>query len=337
MRIEDSGIIMGTARSFLQKDETKESMRVWADPRENRTGDTVSLTHTVKSMFKDLKSEVTDKSTSACDPEGFLEKLIVEILLGRKIKIIDPSAITDTPDPPGLSTFTEEAPVETQRAGWGLQYDYEENYYEYESVSFMAAGVIKTTDGQEMAFQLTLNMTREFMAQRQIHIQAGDAALMDPLVINYDGEAATLTGTQFAFDIDSDGTDEDLPQLTPGRGFLALDKNNDGIINNGQELFGPSSGNGFEELAAYDTDGNQWIDEADEVYDRLSILTVADGQTDLQSLHTGGIGALYLGSLAAPFDLRGNDNELMGRISRTGLFVREDGSPGTVQHLDIKV
>ena len=41
----------------------------------------------------------------------------------------------------------------------------------------------------------------------------------------------------------------------------ALDINEDGKINDGKELFGTASGNGFGDLAAYDQDNNGWIDE----------------------------------------------------------------------------
>ena len=51
------------------------------------------------------------------------------------------------------------------------------------------------------------------------------------------------------------------------------DFNNDGIINDGKELFGPNSGNGFSDLANYDLDKNGWIDENDTIYDKLRIWT----------------------------------------------------------------
>jgi hypothetical protein len=46
----------------------------------------------------------------------------------------------------------------------------------------------------------------------------------------------------------------------------------DGRVNDGRELFGPITGDGFAELAAYDDDGNNWIDENDGIYDNLSIV-----------------------------------------------------------------
>ena len=41
-----------------------------------------------------------------------------------------------------------------------------------------------------------------------------------------------------------------------GSGYLALDKNGDGTINDGSELFGTRNGDGFADLAQYDEDGN---------------------------------------------------------------------------------
>ena len=58
--------------------------------------------------------------------------------------------------------------------------------------------------------------------------------------------------------------------------FLALDLNGDGRINNGSELFGALSGNGFADLAQYDSDANGWIDENDEIFQRLKVWSGAD-------------------------------------------------------------
>ena len=54
--------------------------------------------------------------------------------------------------------------------------------------------------------------------------------------------------------------------LGSGSGFLALDKNGNGKIDDGSELFGTKSGDGFADLAEYDSDGNGWIDEKGRVY-----------------------------------------------------------------------
>lgn len=336
MRIADSSIIMDATRSFTQTDEVKEQLRVWVDPRQSLKHDTVSLTEKAQSLFDDMQTSSDDPALNTAQDEVSLKMLIVEMLSGRKIRVLDPAELDQEQSVPDIAqASSSQNQASAERVGWGVQYDYEETHQEQENVSFNAAGVVKTQDGREIGFTLNLTMSREFMTQNKITVRAGDAALTDPLVINYGGGAAELTDGTFAFDLDSDGVQDYLPQLTAGRGFLTFDKNDDGIINDGRELFGPFTGDGFTELAQYDSDGNQWIDENDAVFDKLTVMTATDGQIELQKLGALGIGAISLGNLSTAFDVRGQDNELMGRVGATGLFLREDGTPGTIQHLDI--
>ena len=58
-----------------------------------------------------------------------------------------------------------------------------------------------------------------------------------------------------------DGWRRRISWMKPGDGLLAYDRNADGKANDGRELFGPQSGDGFGELAALDSDGNGAIDE----------------------------------------------------------------------------
>ena len=77
-----------------------------------------------------------------------------------------------------------------------------------------------------------------------------------PLVINLDSNVTTLSDQKFMFDIDSDGILDSISYLNKGSGYLALDKNGDGVINDGNELFGTKSGDGFYDLSRYDEDHN---------------------------------------------------------------------------------
>ena len=145
-------------------------------------------------------------------------------------------------------------------------------------MQFAAAGRVVTQDGQEIAFRAELYMSRSFVANSSLTLIGGNAVMTDPLVINFDGTGAQLENTRFAFDLDSDGTSEQIANLRPNSGYLALDRNGDGVINNGGELFGPVSNNGFTELAAYDDDGNGFIDEGDAV--NLSVTPADAGSED---------------------------------------------------------
>jgi hypothetical protein len=180
-------------------------------------------------------------------------------------------------------------------------------------------------------------MSREFANHESIDIRAGDE-LKDPLVINYAGTAAQLEETDLRFDIDLDGNLDQLKFVSAGSGFLALDKNRDGRINDGSELFGPDSGDGFTELADYDSDNNNWIDENDAIYERLRIWERnSQGETTLVSLGQRGIGAIYLERVETPFSLNGPQNNHLGEVRTTGLFLSESGLPGTVQQLEMVV
>ena len=147
-----------------------------------------------------------------------------------------------------------------------------------------------------------------------------------------------LTTTKFSFDIDSDGQNDQIAFVTPDSGFVALDRNGDGVVNDGSELFGAASGNGFAELARYDQDGNHWIDENDAVWAQLRIWSKdAAGNDRLDTLAARNVGALYLGNTATPFQLKDQANATLGVIRSSSIYLQENGTAGTLQQLDLVV
>lgn len=127
----------------------------------------------------------------------------------------------------------------------------------------------------------------------------------------------------------------DLPALKKGNGFLVLDKNHNGEIDNGSELFGPSTNNGFEELRAYDSDGNNWIDENDPIFNDLLIWSKNEtGEDTLIGLGQAGIGALYLNEVKSAFTYNKSVNESMAQLKSSSIFLREDGTAGVLSSLD---
>src|SRR6185369_7094398 len=122
-----------------------------------------------------------------------------------------------------------------------------------------------------------LNMSREFQSSSVI---TESAQSTDPLVVNFGGAPARISEARVAFDLDGDGHAEQISFVAAGSGFLAVDRNGDGKVNDGTELFGPRTGNAFQELASYDVDGNGWIDQGDPVFGQLRVLTL-DGVSTL--------------------------------------------------------
>jgi hypothetical protein len=284
------------------------------------------------------------EGAGADDPVTELEvsilKCLVEHMTGRAIRVFRPSDLK--PGSGAEAALDAQAPEQSERVepegrGWGLVYDYYESHYEAESTSFSAQGLVRTADGAEIAVRLDLRMSREFFSEERLGLRAGDA-LKDPLVVNFAGTAAQLTQERFGFDLDLDGREEQIAFVTAGTGFLALDRNNNGRVDHGGELFGPLSGDGFAELATHDDDANGWIDENDAIYSRLRIWSRdGEGNDQLVGLGQRGVGAIYLGHLTTPFQLKDPDSELLGQVRSTGLFLGEAGAAGTVQQLDLKV
>ncbi len=213
-------------------------------------------------------------------------------------------------------------------------------HFEQEQMGFSSTGEVRTQDGRVIDFSLDVTMDRALLSrveqETMVHTWQEQVNLIDPLVISLDGSLPQLTDTRFQFDLNNDGQTEEISFVSKGSGFLAFDKNNDHKINNGSELFGPGTGNGFEELAAFDSDSNGWIDENDEVFAQLSVWTRDDTGNDvLVSLKEAGLGAIYLDNAQTGFDLTGPDNQLKGRLNRSGVFLFENGNVGTIQQIDL--
>lgn len=210
-------------------------------------------------------------------------------------------------------------------------------YYESEQTSFATEGRVVTASGKEISFNVEVSMSRTFYEETAAVVDLSVPKLTDPLVINLDTEVASVSDQKFYFDLDADGHQEQISRLNAGSGYLALDKNGDGIINDGSELFGTASGNGFADLAQYDQDGNGWIDEADEIFNKLLIWQKDENGNDvLRGLGEAGVGAIYLGNVNTEFSLNSEqDNKTNAVVRQTGMFLYENGNAGTMQQIDL--
>ena len=217
-----------------------------------------------------------------------------------------------------------------------FQYSRQYYYEETENTTFSTEGTVKCADGREISFNLNLEMSRSFQEYYEEVVTTKQISMCDPLVINLGGNIAELSDQTFLFDIDGDGEMDEISELSAKSGFLALDRNGDGIINDGTELFGTESGNGFKDLSAYDTDHNGFIDEGDEIFSKLKIWIMDEqGNKQLFSLAEKGVGAICLQNAATDFTLTGGNNRTNGQIRNTGFFLYENGAVGSIQHVDL--
>lgn len=289
------------------------------------------------------------------DPKLLLIRAIIEAITGKSIKFVGESAANQsdkanstTPTMANIANIAnanggEVIAVSSGNTAFGLRYNSNEVIKENETTNFSASGIIKTADGKEIQFQCDLSMQRSFYMDNSTEIFMGAStdrkSLCDPLIINFAGTAAELKNTTFAFDLNADGSAENIQELAAGSAFLVLDKNKDGKINNGNEMFGTQSGDGFADLSVYDEDGNGWIDENDSVYNSLGVWNNSAYGGKIRSLKEAGIGAIYLQNANTEFSIKDKTtNELQGQIRKTGIFLNEkNGNIGTIQHVDLAI
>lgn len=346
MKIANTTLQMASSHVATQHHEISESLTVWRNQStvENSASSQTPTPSTIVDLTGQSSASLNDSinSTVTQDPKLLLIKQAIEFLTGKTINLLDLSQLNG--GTAGSSTTTSGegstlASSSASAAGFGLAYDYHEIYSEAEQTTFSVQGSVQTSDGQTIAFQLDLSMSRSYVEESNVRLRLGAAAkAQDPLVINFNGSAAQLTDQKFSFDLDSDGTTETISTLAEGSGFLAFDRNGDGLINNGTELFGTQTGDGFSDLAALDDDGNGWIDAGDSNFAKLEVWTPTEnGDGTLQSIQDSGIGALSLSRISTPFALKDSYNQSLGSVRSTGIALTETGKITTIQQIDVAV
>lgn len=274
-----------------------------------------------------------------------LIKAFVEWLTGKPIKVFDPAQLSaangaaasaSAGDAATTAQPTTAATASSSGAGFSVDYQYHASREEVEQTEFAAQGSVTTTDGRQIDFSLDVGMARSYSEQTDVRLQAGNARRTDPLVVNIGNSPARLSTERMSFDLNNDGNAEQVPLLASGA-YLALDANGNGKIDSGAELFGPATGSGFAELAKYDSDHNGWIDENDPIFQQLRLWQPGanGGSGSLTSLKDANVGALFLGYQDTSFQLRGAQNEDLGAVRASGVYLTESGEAGSLQQIDL--
>ena len=165
----------------------------------------------------------------------------------------------------------------------------------------------------------------------------------DPLVLDLDGDdiETVAANGRVLFDHDGDGVKHGTGWVRSDDGFLVLDKNGNGRIDNGTELFGvdtvKTNGrkalDGFDALRDLDSNADGVFDANDTRFNDVRVWRDLnqDGvsqASELKTLAEHNIAAIALNPVAANTNF-GNGN----RLTHTALYTRTDGSTGTAANL----
>ncbi len=352
MKIATASLSLSARHNATASHELRETLRAWNGAPRNEAGSNslaqaiplpnISTAAYSAQAQRQFETQTIFDAMDQADNDPILQliRTMLELISGQIFKVFSPDDMhaiqssTALADPKSASL-----PSGGQnRSGSGFEYQRHEVITETERTDFQATGSIRTADGMDIRFQLDLSMQRSFRQETNLSWSTGAARQVDPLVINFSGTSAQLQNRRFLFDLAGNGQKENIPLLATGSGFLALDLNGNGQIDSGKELFGAASGNGFADLAKHDSDGNGWIDENDPVFAKLQVWSPdGEGAGSLSSLQQKNVGALFLGKQATPFELRDSNNQSLGTVRGSGIYLDQQGAAGTLQQIDLSV
>ena len=356
MKIDSSNVSMYSAHSYEYSHQTYTSSQVHYGASQLQNGESDNKLQSAIALDFSFEQTQTVSSQRVAyfdedymSQEDFIIKLLLEKLLGRmhggnssgssKNTSISISQEVSSFQASSISAYSAGSAVSNQPVGALIQTTQE--YYQKQTVDFSASLQIQTPN-KTFEMNIDLSFTQELYEVHSSTLSIGNENLIDPLVINYGEDInpfENLGNLKFEFDLDNDGENDLIPLLKQGAGFLAFDRNNNGKIDNGSELFGTQSGNGFKDLSVFDEDKNNWIDENDAIFNKLKVWQKDDSnEAKLVSLLDLNIGAIYLGDVQSGFKYQSAIDKTEAVQQSNGIFVKEDGSGvGVVSSLDIAV
>ena len=168
--------------------------------------------------------------------------------------------------------------------------------------------------------------------------QAEQNRRIDPLVFDLDGDGITtvsIDDSNAFFDLDNNGFAEKTSWVGAKEGLLVYDKNGDGIINGGNELFGDRTlmkdsktlaSSGFTALAEYDNNKDGKIDSNDAIYTLLRIWQDSDGDGIASAGELKQLVDLGIVSIGLSYNNTGVTDGANNIQVLTGTFTLADGS-----------
>lgn len=229
MQITDSNIVRLPERQHIEKDGKGEGLKAVTGHHHHHKAhekhlrlealsDDVSISDEARSRLNSmLERMVKGKGREINIPggighNGFIKSLLAHALAGRDINILNSAPLsneTSAADP--QAALPQDGPLpagSTSVTG------------EFEAFSFSASGMIRTGDGQEVAFSIEMSISRASVSGSVIGNNTTDNG---PLTVNFGGSSAELTSIKFEFEIGSSTENGEAAASRPGSGLLTLE------------------------------------------------------------------------------------------------------------------
>lgn len=331
MYITDSRLTLGSTHALEESSIRKMTLERIRDPGEAQASAGTFEQELNKLLAARLDQSAPIQTKPCCSAAGRIHDMVetmLAMLFGSQGGVGPAAPLIPAADPGKANPAQEGAMADAPRPRW--QITRTEQISETESCQFAASGKVCLADGSERQFDVGFKLERSEQVTRTI-----SRTLLDPLVVDCSAPRAELADASVEFDLNYDGSLERM--RTPGAdsAFLFIDRNHNGRADDGSELFGPESGNGFAELARLDGDHNGWIDSADPAFADLRLWQGGEGQDQrVQRLDEAGIGALATVATDTPFELK-ETGEKVGQMRSSSVWLGETGGAGVVRQIDV--
>ena len=173
--------------------------------------------------------------------------------------------------------------------------------------------------------------------------------IYDPLVLDLNGDSKISTinrnDSNSYFNHDGDNIKYRTSWIGKEDGILVIDKNGNGTIDNGNELFGnfttknngDMANNGFEALKDYDTNGDLIIDYRDDKFSELKIWQDLNSDGISQSGELKTLKEVGISRLNLSYDKTYKDLGDKNSITHIGSFLRNDGTTSSMVDVNFSV
>jgi hypothetical protein len=272
--------------------------------------------------------------------------LVLENFLGRSLDISDFSfakaARYAQDDNSNLNAVTsptnlEQISIDDQSFQRGDYLSVEQWQSHEQHLNYQVKGVLNIND-QVLSLNYSFSLSNTHESYSKVEMSA--AALKDPIILQFGSQGLGRIEGHKSFHINQDNTVDALPLFSGDVGYLVYDKSQNNQADDGSELFGPQTGQGFLELTALDSNKNGFIDAEDEQFEQLYLWQPSEDNSQAEqwlSLKEAKIQAISLSTSTTPFDFYDQQGKIEAQLRQSSFSISDNGIGRGVHQVDVRI
>jgi hypothetical protein len=206
-----------------------------------------------------------------------------------------------------------------------------------QQLDYQVQGTFKVNE-RELFLDYKYSLASEQVSYSKIEMSV--EALKDPIIVQFGAQGLGEISGQKDFDINQDSSLNILPVFSGDVGYLVYDKNHNNKADDGGELFGPETGQGFTELALLDSNKNGFIDAEDQHFEKLYLWQPGKDNNQAEqwlSLKEAEIQAISVSATSTPYDFYDQQGEIQAQLRQSSFAISDNGTGRGVHQVDVRI